>query len=175
MASLIDCSMLAASLSFARHTSTLVSALHVGSERLLAGFDALSGVSHGRAPEDSADFFFTQRTKSLTQQQVWEAVEWGTALEKDDDSDRYAIHASKRVLAPPDEPERWRIHKSPRDDFCRNRSKGVVAKLWLTVLLQRPGAYNAGDNSSHSNHVFFLQFHVLLAENNTLWFADRLC
>ena len=75
-------------------------------------------------------------------------MEWGTALEKDDDSDPYAIHASKRVLAPPDEPERWRIHKSPRDDCCRNRSKGVVAKLWLTVLLQRPGAYNAG------NHMF---------------------
>ena len=36
-------------------TSTLVTALHVGSERLLAGFDALSGVSHARAPEESAD------------------------------------------------------------------------------------------------------------------------
>ena len=36
-------------------TSTLVAALHVGSERLLAGFDALSGVSHARAPEESAD------------------------------------------------------------------------------------------------------------------------
>ena len=36
-------------------TSTLVAALHVGSERLLAGFDALSGVPHARAPEESAD------------------------------------------------------------------------------------------------------------------------
>ena len=32
-----------------------VAALHVGSERLLAGFDALSGVPHARAPEESAD------------------------------------------------------------------------------------------------------------------------
>ena len=30
-------------------TSTLVAALHVGSERLLAGFDDLSGVWHARA------------------------------------------------------------------------------------------------------------------------------
>ena len=36
-------------------TSTLVAALHVGSEMLLAGFDALSGVPHARAPEESAD------------------------------------------------------------------------------------------------------------------------
>ena len=36
-------------------TSTLVAALHVGLERLLAGFDALSGVSHARAPQESAD------------------------------------------------------------------------------------------------------------------------
>ena len=36
-------------------TSTLAPALHVGSERLLAGFDVLSGVPHVRAPEDSAD------------------------------------------------------------------------------------------------------------------------
>ena len=36
-------------------TSTLVAALHVGSGRLLAGFDALSGVPHARAPEESAD------------------------------------------------------------------------------------------------------------------------
>ena len=33
-----------------------MAALHVGSERLLAGFDALSGVSHARALEESADF-----------------------------------------------------------------------------------------------------------------------
>ena len=39
-------------------TSTLVAALHVGSERLLAGFDALSGVPHARAPEGSADSWF---------------------------------------------------------------------------------------------------------------------
>ena len=36
-------------------TSILVTALHVGSERLLAGFDALSGVPRARAPEESAD------------------------------------------------------------------------------------------------------------------------
>ena len=36
-------------------TSTLVAALHVGSERVLVGFDALSGVSRARAPEESAD------------------------------------------------------------------------------------------------------------------------
>ena len=42
-------------LGLAELTSTLVTALHVGSERLLAGFDALSGVSHARAPEKSAD------------------------------------------------------------------------------------------------------------------------
>ena len=50
---LLDCSMLAAGLglvlvaglSLAGLTSTLVAALHVGSERVLAGFDALSGVS----------------------------------------------------------------------------------------------------------------------------------
>ena len=35
--------------------STLVAALHVGSEMLLAGFDALSGVPHARAPEESED------------------------------------------------------------------------------------------------------------------------
>ena len=39
-------------------TSTLVAALHVGSERLLAGFDALSGVPHARAPEESAGSWF---------------------------------------------------------------------------------------------------------------------
>ena len=37
-------------------TSTLVAALHVGSARLLAGFDALSGVPHARPPEELADF-----------------------------------------------------------------------------------------------------------------------
>ena len=63
MAPLLDCSMLAAGLGLglvvglglAGLTSTLVAALHVGSERLLAGFDALSGVPHARAPEESAD------------------------------------------------------------------------------------------------------------------------
>ena len=63
MAPLLDCLMLAAGLGLglvvglglAGLTSTLVAALHVGSERLLAGFDALSGVSHARAPEESAD------------------------------------------------------------------------------------------------------------------------
>ena len=39
-------------------TSTLVAALRVGSERLLAGLDALCGVPHGRAPEESADSWF---------------------------------------------------------------------------------------------------------------------
>ena len=39
-------------------SSTLVAALHVGSERLLAGFDAVSGVPHARAPEESADCWF---------------------------------------------------------------------------------------------------------------------
>ena len=51
MAPLLDCSMLAAGLSLglvvglslAGLTSTLVAALHVGAERLLAGFDVLSG------------------------------------------------------------------------------------------------------------------------------------
>ena len=65
MAPLLDCSMLAAGLGLglgqvvdlglAGLTSTLVATLHVGSERLLAGFDALSGVSHARAPNESAD------------------------------------------------------------------------------------------------------------------------
>ena len=32
--------------------------LNVGSERLLAGFDALSGVPHARPPEESADSWF---------------------------------------------------------------------------------------------------------------------
>ena len=32
-----------------------MAALHVGSERLLAGFDAVSGVPHARRPEGSAD------------------------------------------------------------------------------------------------------------------------
>ena len=40
--------------SLAGLTSTPVASLHVGSEKLLAGFDALSGVPHARAPE-SAD------------------------------------------------------------------------------------------------------------------------
>ena len=35
----------------------LVATLHVGSERLLARFDALSGVSHARAPEESSDVY----------------------------------------------------------------------------------------------------------------------
>ena len=51
MASFLDCSMLAAGLGLglaagldlAGLTSTLVAALHVGSERLLADFDALFG------------------------------------------------------------------------------------------------------------------------------------
>ena len=42
-------------------TSTLVAALHVGSESLLAGFDALSGVPHARALEESADFITSLR------------------------------------------------------------------------------------------------------------------
>ena len=52
MAPLLGCSMLAAGsglglvagVGLAGLTSTLVAAVHVGSERLLAGFDALSGV-----------------------------------------------------------------------------------------------------------------------------------
>ena len=36
-------------------TSFLVAALHVGSNRLLAGFDTLSGDPHARAPEEFAD------------------------------------------------------------------------------------------------------------------------
>ena len=52
MAPFLDCSMLAAGLGLGRVVglglagliSTLVAALHVGSERLLPGFDALSGV-----------------------------------------------------------------------------------------------------------------------------------
>ena len=36
-------------------TSTLVAVLHVGSERLLSGVDALSGVSHAQAREELAD------------------------------------------------------------------------------------------------------------------------
>ena len=63
MAPLLGCSMLEAGLGSglvvglgsAGFTSTLLAALHVGSGRLLAGFDALSGVSHARAPEESAD------------------------------------------------------------------------------------------------------------------------
>ena len=63
MAPLLDCSMLAAGLGLglvaglglAGLTSTLVAALHVGSERLLAGFDALSGVCRARAPEKLRD------------------------------------------------------------------------------------------------------------------------
>ena len=35
-------------------TSTLVVSLHVGSENLLASFDASLGVSRARAPEESA-------------------------------------------------------------------------------------------------------------------------
>ena len=35
--------------------STLVAILNVGSERLVVGFDALSGVSRVRASEESAD------------------------------------------------------------------------------------------------------------------------
>ena len=66
MARLLDCSMLAAGLvlvlvvglGLLGLTSTPVAALYVGSERLLAGFDALSGVSHARAPEESADLCF---------------------------------------------------------------------------------------------------------------------
>ena len=62
MAPLFDCSMPAASLSLvlvagvglAGLTSTLVSALHVGSAKLLAGY-ALSGDSHVRDPKKSAD------------------------------------------------------------------------------------------------------------------------
>ena len=64
MAPLFDCSMLAAGLGLglvvglglAGLISTLVAALHVGSERLLAGFDALSGVPHARAPKESAHY-----------------------------------------------------------------------------------------------------------------------
>ena len=63
---LLVCSMLAAGfgsvlvagLGLAGLTSTPVAALHVSSERLLAGFDALSGVSHARAPEESASSWF---------------------------------------------------------------------------------------------------------------------
>ena len=49
-------SVLVAGLGSAGITSTLVTALHVGLERLLAGFDASSVISHARAVEASADF-----------------------------------------------------------------------------------------------------------------------
>ena len=73
MSPLLDCSMLAAGLGvglvvglgLAGLTSTLVAALHVGSERLLAGFDALPGVPHARAPEESADSLFEISRKLL--------------------------------------------------------------------------------------------------------------
>ena len=48
-------------------TSTLVAYLHVGSERLLAGFDALSRVPRTRAPEESADYAFTRILKGFQQ------------------------------------------------------------------------------------------------------------
>ena len=35
-----------------------MAALHVGSEKLLAGFGAVSGVPHARRPEGSADLWF---------------------------------------------------------------------------------------------------------------------
>ena len=52
-------------LSSAGLTSTLVAALHVGSKRSLAGFDALSGVPHARALEESADSWFEISKKLL--------------------------------------------------------------------------------------------------------------
>ena len=66
MARLLDCSVLAAGLSLGLVfgvglvglTSTLVVALHLGSERLLVGFDDLFGVPHARALEESADSWF---------------------------------------------------------------------------------------------------------------------
>ena len=72
MAPLLDCSMLEAGsglglvvgLGLAWLTSTLVAASHVGSKRLLAGFDALSGVTHARAPE-SADSWFENPRRLL--------------------------------------------------------------------------------------------------------------
>ena len=50
--------VLVAGLGLAGLTSTLVAALHVRSEKLLAGFDALSEVPHARAPKESADSWF---------------------------------------------------------------------------------------------------------------------
>ena len=44
--------------SLAGLTSTPVASLHVGSEKLLAGFDALSGVPHARASAELADSWF---------------------------------------------------------------------------------------------------------------------
>ena len=49
--------MLVAGLGLAGLTSTQVAALRVGSEKLLAGVDALSGVPHARALEESADYY----------------------------------------------------------------------------------------------------------------------
>ena len=54
-----------AGLSLAGLTSTLLAALHAGSERLLAGFDALSSVPRARAPEESADSWFEVFRKLL--------------------------------------------------------------------------------------------------------------
>ena len=56
---------LVAGLRLAGLTSTLVAALHVGLERLLAGFDVLSGVSHARAPEESADLMLCLGSHTL--------------------------------------------------------------------------------------------------------------
>ena len=58
-------------LGLAELTATLVAALHIGSARLLAGFDALSGIPHARALEASADLEAGWRKSSPACGSLW--------------------------------------------------------------------------------------------------------
>ena len=57
-----------AGLRLAGLTSTLLAALHVGLERLLASFNALSRISQFRVSGESADLDFMLRRKQGIQQ-----------------------------------------------------------------------------------------------------------
>ena len=72
-------------LSFAGLTSTLVFALHVGSEICWLALMLCLG-SHTLELWRIRRFQFSQQTTSITQQKAWEAEVWDTALEKSGDT-----------------------------------------------------------------------------------------
>ena len=83
-------------LSFAGLTSTLVVALHVGSEICWLALMLCLG-PHKLELRRNRRFHVSQQTTLITQQKAWEAEVWDTALEKSGDSDPHARCAPRKA------------------------------------------------------------------------------